>query len=138
MKIAVGWMLLTWSAWVHTAQPSTMVFHHGQSGVINPAAWVQTLHNHPLKKDWPLAIVVPDGWSHFPYVTLIAAATQRTGGWRIQVHLDGPTLAPCLQAPPRFSAVTMALTTPYVIVGHREAIELRALDDCSVPSHRPF
>ena len=98
---------------------------------LNESVIVKTYENLSAFVSFPLNIKAPDEFKSYKYFTLIASKTKNTGGWKFIPNLVGDKLNYCLRGPAPLAPVTMALSTPYLIVAHNEIIEIREVFTCN-------
>jgi len=106
------------------------IFRNGSTGLLNETSTVVTFEISSSAIDLPLSIKLPDDFMSYKYATLIASKTKNTGGWIIKHDLKGDMLNYCIKGPAPMSAVTMALSTPYLIVAHNSQYKISEDESC--------
>ena len=106
------------------------IFRNGSTGLLNDTSTVVTFEISSSAIDLPLSIKLPDDFKSYKYATLIASKTRSTGGWIIKHELKDNMLNYCIKGPAPMSAVTMALSTPYLIVGHNNQFKISEDESC--------
>lgn len=94
-----------------------------RTGILNENPIVVTYDIVTASKNLPLHINLPTELFDYKYISLIAAQTQRTGGWSVEAKRINDAVEYCLKGPDPLSAVTMALSTPYILIGHNQKFE---------------
>ena len=113
-----------------TTMNAEPIFRNGSTGLLNEASTVVTYEISSSAIDLPLSIKLPDDFMSYKYATLIASKTKNTGGWIIKHDLKGDVLNYCVKGPAPMSAVTMALSTPYLIVAHNSQYKISEDESC--------
>ena len=106
------------------------ILRNGSTFALNETLIVKTYEISNLHLKFDLGIEVPEDFKQFKYATLIASKTKNTGGWIIKHELKGNMLNYCIKAPAPMSAVTMALSTPYLIVAHNNQFKISEDESC--------
>jgi hypothetical protein len=106
------------------------IFINGSTGISNESPIVATYEIYNSVLILPLSIKLPDDLTGYKYATLIASKTKNTGGWVIKHDLKGSVLSYCIKGPPPMSAVSMALSTPYLVVGHNSQLKIIEDEGC--------
>jgi len=106
------------------------IFRSGSTGLLNEASIVVTYEISSSIMNLPLSIELPFDFKSYKYATLIASKTKNTGGWIIKHELKGDILNYCIKGPAPMSAVTMALSTPYLIVAHNTQFKISEDESC--------
>lgn len=107
-----------------TTMEAAPIFLNGSTVLLNEVPTITTFEISSLAMNLPLSIKLPDDFKSYKYATLIASKTKNTGGWIIKHELKGDTLNYCIKSPEPMSAVSMALSTPYLIVAHNTQFKI--------------
>ncbi len=107
------------------------IFRNGSTGLLNEAMIVKTYEISSAQLNFELDIKMPKAFKNFKYATLIASKTKNRGGWEVIPTLEGNKLNYCIKAPASGSPVTMALSTPYLIVAHNKHLEISEDINCN-------
>ncbi len=107
-----------------TTMEAAPIFLNGSTGLLNEVTTVATFEISSSVIILPLSIKLPDDFKNYKYATLIASKTKNTGGWIIKHELKGGMLNYCIKGPEPMSAVTMALSSPYLIVAHNTQLKI--------------
>lgn len=113
-----------------TVMEANTIFRTGSTGLLNETAIVKTFETLANQPNFPLSIKMPDDFDGYRYVTLIVSNTKNTGGWTVVPNLIDTKLNYCIKGPAPMSAVTTALSTPYLIVAHNKRLEIREAVSC--------
>ena len=113
-----------------TTMDAEPIFRNGSTGFLNEALTVVTFEISSSAIDLPLSIKLPDDFKGYKYASLIASKTKNTGGWIIKHDLKGDMLNYCIKGPAPMAAVTMALSTPYLIVAHNNQLKISEDESC--------
>lgn len=113
-----------------TTMDAEPIFRNGSTGFLNEDLTVVTFEISSSAIDLPLSIKLPDDFKGYKYATLIASKTKNTGGWIIKHDLKGEMLNYCIKRPAPMSAVTTALSTPYLIVAHNNQLKISEDESC--------
>ena len=113
-----------------TSMESEPIFRNGSTGLLHESSTVSTYEIPSSVLDLPLSIKLPDDFKGYKYATLIASKTKNTGGWIIKYEFKGNMLSYCIESPALGSAVTMALSTPYLIVAHDKQLKISEDQSC--------
>jgi hypothetical protein len=106
------------------------IVRSGSTPVLNKASIVKTYENLGTSFSFPLGINLPIDFKSYKYLTLIASKSKNTGGWEFIPNVVDFKIDYCLRGPAPLAPVTMALSTPYLIVGHNEIVEVREVFNC--------
>ena len=113
-----------------TTMDAEPIFRNGSTGFLNEDLTVVTFEISSSAIDLPLSIKLPDDFKGYKYATLIASKTKNTGGWIIKHDLKGDMLNYCIKRPAPMSAVTAALSTPYLMVAHNNQFKISEDESC--------
>jgi hypothetical protein len=113
-----------------TLMDADPILRTGSTGLLNESMIEKTYEISSLHLNFDLGIEVPEDFKQFKYTTLIASKTKNTGGWQVESNLVGNKLSYCIKGPAPMSPVTMALSTPYLIVAHNKRLEISEDKNC--------
>jgi hypothetical protein len=113
-----------------TSRNAEPIFINGSTGTLNESPIVATFEICNSVLNLPLSIKLTDDLTSYKYATLIASKTKNTGGWVIKHELKGSVLSYCIKGPAPMAAVTMALSTPYLVVGHNSQLKIIEGEGC--------
>jgi hypothetical protein len=113
-----------------TLMDADPILRNGSTFALNETLIEKTYEISSLHLNFDLGIEVPEDFMQFKYATLIASKTKNTGGWQVESNLAGNKLSYCIKGPAPMSRVTMALSTPYLIVAHNKRLEISEDKNC--------
>ena len=113
-----------------TTMDAEPIFRNGSTGLLNEALTVATYEISSSVMNLPLSIKLPDDFKSYKFATLIVSKTKNTGGWIIKHELKDNMLNYCIKGPAPMSAVTMALSTPYLIIAHNNQFKISEDESC--------
>ncbi len=113
------------------AMEHPIVFRNGSTGSLSEVSFFGTYEVKKSTSDLPLGIKIPSDFDGFKYITIAISQSKNSGGWKIIASIMDGELKYCLSRPDLLSHASMALTTPYLLVGHNHPLKIRESFACA-------
>ena len=112
------------------AMEDSYILKNGSSSLLSEFSFFETYEIKDSINSLPLNIKIPSDFDGFKYVSVAISQSKNSGGWKIIASITGNEIKYCLTKPDQLSPVTMAFSTPYLIVGHNIPLKIRESFGC--------